>query len=1015
MINMDILDQALAAHRQGNLAEAIEGYQQCILEAPTEAAYTNLGVALRSQGKIEAALVAYQRALEINPEHVPALSNWGGGLRALGRLTEAVPVLKQAIGLQPDFAAAHYNLGLVYMDAGQPEKAIHHFDEALHLEPERVDAQFDRAVCLLQSGDFQAGFQAYECRFAYEPRLQRYYSQPRWQGEALSPGQTLLLYCEQGFGDTLQFIRYVALIEKNGGHIILECPLPLKRLMQTVENIDQVIVPGEPLPAFDTHASLLSLPAHLNTTLETVPKQLPYLKAPEPQKRLPASQHLRIGLVWASGHADVGVRHRSIPLKVFEPLLALAGHTFYSFQKGPAVAQLEETGLGSLIHNLDDAIQDFSDTAAFLSQMDLLISADTAIVHLAGALNIPCWVLLPSGSEWRWLLNRSDTPWYDSVRLFRKAYEQPWPEVIQEVIQALCKPQNQAEAVLEPTPVNPTLFFHPEGFSTSGHKLMGRQAAGESFLKAWCQHSGFDQVKGYGLSLAHGKAFAGQVQQFSQNTRSVQWTGANGFQNLSESGCLMIPGPGLAEFAWQRRTYRANAYSLCGITHTTASDRVMDSLGELLTAPTQPWDALICTSHSVKAMVKQVITEYQAYLSERFQNASIQCPVQLPVIPLGLDVAAFKPTEAKRFRGKQFRQALNIPEASTVFLFMGRLSFHAKAHPYPMLVALEAAAQQTGKPVSLILAGWFANTNIEQSFRQAAKQLCPSVQVLFVDGRQPAVRESIWYASDVFTSLSDNIQETFGLTPLEAKAAGLPVVVSNWDGYRETVRDELDGFLIPTWMPEAGMGKELADRYMTQQDSYDVYIGKTSQSVAVDIEACTQAYVRLIEDPALRVQLGAQGQADVQARFDWPVIFKAYQGLWQELTAIRKPAPGPFDGAEAPLRQDPYRLFASYPSQHLHPETVVQTINRARLSELQSLSMTQVAQTELASLDQINQWLNSLEQQESQKLKTLQQQTPELSSAQFYRTIGWLAKFGVLTLAHTEQKHDYQISSLNWL
>ncbi len=995
------LTAVMTLHTAGHLSAAIAGYQALLKEEPSATVYTNLGVALRTQGHLDAAIAAYHRALALDENYLPALSNLGGGLRALGRLPEAIPLLERALTMNPDFAAAHHNLGLVYMDDGQPLKAIACFETAMRLEPHRVDSPFDRATCLLQSGQLQAGFAAYECRFAYEPRLQRHYTQPAWQGQALA-GQTLYLYSEQGFGDTLQFIRYVALIEKAGGRLILECPAPLKRLMQSLSVLDQVITPDEPSPNFDTHCALLSLPYCFDTTLETIPAPVVYDALPRLDKLLPPSTKKRVGLVWASGHSDVGVRARSIPLTAFAALLAKTDYEFYSFQKGPAVQDLKASGFETLVHNLNAVIQDFADTAQYLKQMDLLISADTAIVHLAGSLKIPTWVLLPYGSEWRWFLESKTTPWYPSVRLFRKGDSESWESLVQSVRQALSQAFQEASAQpVSPAFMNPALYYHPEGFSTQGTKLMGRQAAGESFLKAWCQFQSEQPVIGYGTSNHSAQAFVRQVQAYSPSDRPTDWVDAHTPERLKEQGLLLLPGPGLSEWAWQRRSHGLETdYSVCGLTHTTASDRVMETLGELVTVPTQPWDALICTSHSVKAMVDTVIEDYAAYLQDRFPGARIHCPVQRPVIPLGLDVSRFTPTDAKK-AGHALRQALGIASDATVFLFMGRLSFHAKAHPHPMLVALEQAAQASQKPVTLILAGWYANAAIEAAFQEAARLLCPSVQVLSVDGRKPPIRETIWAASDVFTSLSDNIQETFGLTPLEAKAAGLPVVVSDWDGYRETVRHEQDGYLIPTVMPPAGSGNSMAQSYAIQQDSYDVYLGKTCQSIAVDIQACAQAYQRLIEYPELRKQLGAQGQADARARFDWPVIFQQYQALWQELAQMRSQAQGhrPTQPLH-PLRQDPFHLFASYPTHRLNPETWVKPGPLIDWELPAQLRMNQIAPEMLYPLNHLQQLVVSVPV-EGIPLAALQQAIQCQESDRFYRSIGWLLKLGALSLGQS--------------
>ena len=435
-----LLQEGLKKHQSGELSAAIDCYHQALKIAPSAEAYANLGVALRMQGHLEAAVIAYRKALALDRTHVGTLSNLGGAYRALGQLDEALPLLTKAIQLQPDFAAAHYNLGLVYMDSGEPEKAIACFETTLQLEPDRVDAPFDRATCLLQSGNLRQGFAAYECRFAYEKRLVKPYAQPKWDGSPLK-NQTLLLYAEQGFGDTLQFCRYIPFIEKQAGsRIILECPAPLKRIMQTVSWLDEVLVPGDPLPPFDVHASLLSLPHLFQTDLFSIPAQVPYLFSPKPEfhfKPNPVNQ-LKVGIVWASGHTDVGMRNRTIALSNWQSLLELPHIQFYSLQKGPQLKELEALGLNLLIEDLSPQIQDFADTAAILNELDILISADTAIVHLAGALNKPVWVLLPYGSEWRWLLERPDSPWYPSVRLFRQVENETWEKLLSgDVCQAL--------------------------------------------------------------------------------------------------------------------------------------------------------------------------------------------------------------------------------------------------------------------------------------------------------------------------------------------------------------------------------------------------------------------------------------------------------------------------------------------------------------------------------------------------------------------------------------------------
>ncbi len=281
------------------------------------------------------------------------------------------------------------------------------------------------------------------------------------------------------------------------------------------------------------------------------------------------------------------------------------------------------------------------------------------------------------------------------------------------------------------------------------------------------------------------------------------------------------------------------------------------------------------------------------------------------MIPLGVDGDAFV------FSADE-RAALGIEADDLALLFLGRLSFHAKANPFPMYLELERAA--AGRRVHLIQAGWFAHAGIERVFREAAARFCPSVRAVFVDGRDPDQCNRVWAAADVFTTLADNIQETFGLAPLEAMAAGLPVVVSDWDGYRETVREGVDGFRIPTLTPAPPLGTDLANRFETGADSYDSYCGGVSLVSAVDVAACAQAYSALFADRDLPMKMGACGRERVRDLFDWRVIIPQYQELWRDLAECRRADPErePTSVPKVnPARPDPFAAFASYPTRQL--------------------------------------------------------------------------------------------------
>ncbi len=504
------------------------------------------------------------------------------------------------------------------------------------------------------------------------------------------------------------------------------------------------------------------------------------------------------------------------------------------------------------------------------------------------------------------------------------------------------------------------IYYHPEAYTTTGPKLMGRNAAGEAFLRAWLGHGRAPAFWAQVETPAHAQAFA-QAVAAAGRTEPVQCFDRQGFHRLADVGLMYLPGPGLGEAAWQRAPLGHAAWSLCGITHTTSSARAMDSLADLVAAPVQPWDALICTSTAVKDNVLRVLQAQSAHLAQRLGAQRWPLP-ELPVIPLGVHTGDFAFTADQR---AQARQALGLQDGDVVVLFVGRLSFHAKAHPLAMYQALQAAraqlqaAGQLQGEVVLIECGWHANEAIAQAYAQAAALACPDVRVRTLDGRQALARTQAWSAADVFCSLSDNIQETFGITPIEAMAAGLPVVVSDWDGYKDTVRHGVDGFRVPTLMPSPGQGQDLALRHALELDNYDMYCGLSCALVAVDLPATTQAFVQLLGDPALRRRMGEAGRARAQAVYDWRGIIGQYEALWARQTERRLAAAPGQAGEPAPLaqpwpaRMDPWHAFAAYPTRPLQPRTPLALVDAdaaqawSRAQALLALNMVNYAQAVL--------------------------------------------------------------------
>lgn len=540
------------------------------------------------------------------------------------------------------------------------------------------------------------------------------------------------------------------------------------------------------------------------------------------------------------------------------------------------------------------------------------------------------------------------------------------------------------------------LHFVPEAYSVAGQKLMGRQAAGAALLRAVAQ--GGQAAVG---CFAAGEAHAAECERVLREhgyQGEVAWVSQGRPQQLERFGTLYHPAPGIERLAWRRLGIGERRYSLCGVTHTIASHAVMSTIANLLVAPLRSWDALICTSRVVRDSVREVLERQAEYLRARLGAQHFELP-QLPLIPLGVHCRDFAFDEAARSAA---RRRLGIEDGDVAFLFLGRLSFHAKAHPQQMFSALERAGKD-GRQVHLILCGWFANEAIDKAYREAAALLCPSVRLTVLDGRVPDSQASAWAAADVFTSLADNVQESFGLTPLEAMAAGLPCVVSDWNGYRDTVRDGVDGYRIQTVMPGAGAGLDLAQRYDDGVDNYDQYCGHTSQAVALDGAQLAQAYERLIKDGELRRQMGENGRRRAREDFDWQVVFGRYRVLWSELDERRRADAvlGPMLPQALPDRLDPFAVFASYPSAQLTPEATVELAPDASLALLRQyreLGINRFAAASLPTLEEFGQIFGSIGSRPMQIDELLDTLGP-CDRPTLLRGLAWLCKMDLLRIS----------------
>lgn len=430
-------------HKREAVAESIPFYRRALAVQPDfVSALMNIAPALGRLGEFEEAAALLARARQLAPDnlHVAAAQ----GLLAIDRgdLPEATAILDRLSGATLDPTLAH-QLGTLARQTGRFEEAIAFFKQVLAAEPDSIDAKLTISLMRLTLGQFAEGWRDYRSRWyiARHAHLARRYPAPVWSGETFA-GRTLLVYPEQGMGDVIQFARYLPLAATRGGRVLFECPQALWRLFQPFHEDITIVAQGSGLPTFDLAVPLLDLPILFNTNLDSVPPLLPNLRADPAliaawSSRLDALPGLRIGLVWRGNPGFVNDRNRSMALADLRPLIERSAASFVSLQKGPAAAEIAENGWQDRILDLGPALSDFADTAAAIAGLDLVISVDTAVAHLAGSLRRPAWILIPFVPDWRWLFARGDSPWYPSARLFRQTSPCDWSRPVADMVAAL--------------------------------------------------------------------------------------------------------------------------------------------------------------------------------------------------------------------------------------------------------------------------------------------------------------------------------------------------------------------------------------------------------------------------------------------------------------------------------------------------------------------------------------------------------------------------------------------------
>jgi len=473
--------------------------------------------------------------------------------------------------------------------------------------------------------------------------------------------------------------------------------------------------------------------------------------------------------------------------------------------------------------------------------------------------------------------------------------------------------------------------------------------------------------------------------------------------NLGGISCIFRPDPLIGDLMWRRQQIPAPGFSVCGLVHTMSGERIARAVGELCLTPCDGNDALICPSEAIRDVVKKLWEIQAEYLNFHF-GGQYKCPIQTPVIPLGIDTDKFLKLSLPTKRLPQ-RQALGAAEDEVVLLFVGRLSFATKAHPLALFMAAERAAQRTQKKIRLVMFGYFKPKDMEPHFRALAADICKTVKVDFVTNDDPRFPEGLWAGADAFISLSDNIQESFGLTPVEAMACGLPVIITDWNGYKGAIRNGRDGFLIPIVAPQPSAGMGIAEAYYNEEN-YGISLMGASQSTAVDIEECAKAIEALASDGDKRRSLGFSGRQRALGMFDWKNIIKSYEDLWKALAEKRaatppKPQLPPGWQAVHPAYPNPFEMFRSFPSSVIAPQDIVRVVmSKEEIAGIIKHEMNYFVPSLLVPKDAMLELVEIIRRAGTPSVYDITIAFPDGEQDRILRCIGWLLKHGVCALEH---------------
>ncbi len=543
--------------------------------------------------------------------------------------------------------------------------------------------------------------------------------------------------------------------------------------------------------------------------------------------------------------------------------------------------------------------------------------------------------------------------------------------------------------------------------------LMGRQVAGKEFLDAYLRHGTWSEVSALTAGAGADSTFKDFCQQHPSSLhkqRRLRTFAAAKFHDefleAPPASVLHFPNPPNPAFAWARQTRSPHRLALSGVTHTLCTARAVEVLRGLVTDPWEEYDRLICTSSAVLQMVRTVTGTFAEYLRDR-HGGDPRPRIGLETIPLGVNTQKFRPATPEE-RNEQ-RKALKIADHEIVVLFLGRLSHHAKAHPFPMFRAVAQAAAASGKRIRLLMCGWTHSDQLADTYRNTAAAIARNVTVDFIDGLDATQRFGVWHAADIFMSLVDNIQETFGLVIVEAMACGLPVIASDWNGYRDLVVDGETGYRIPTSCVQDVL-PDLTSRLLTGEVDYDHFLARSTQTVTVSSDAASRALAALCSDPELRARLGAAGRQRAVATYDWSHVIRRYETMWREQTtqmraAAAAKAEGPVTTSAPAAYPSMSTSFASYPTSWLNQASRVVT-KRNAIAELQAILSLKMMTHEADTRCNDPRILVSV-LQAAQEPYSLQQLCDLLtdegvSSNKTKETLAWLLKYDLLVPVPTE-------------